>query len=504
MSAVAASAVILLLSFPAFRVFFGSEDFSYWGTYLAYGKRFWPAVFAPHDTIFFRPTVKMWGLLFFQMLPLDPLIYHLRNWIMTALAVVMLYLLLARLVPSRPARLMGLALFAISKVHLSTIGIIIANDMVMSLIHCLCCLYFLVRYFQDGRRLDLVWSCLFFLLEAFSRDYGIGLILPIALYIAIVSRDANGFPWRRWLIRMSPFAAIVAVYLAARAVVMRGVVFGGGPVYSVHWDPLQILWRGWVFAGNVFNVSMAAPSTGIGSFADLLKDGLPWLHVRTHAWDVAFLLMAIGFLGFGFVIALRRDPRVLVPLSWALAFIGPTFLIRNLHVYYVLEPLAGMALLVAMLAATLQRDYPWWRPAMTGILLVAVVNTAVQSRTPEAYAWWKFAGAAEQAYQQAVLPNRDHALTQLTFVVADPGELPVWQYALTADTKGPMFPTLLGQPELKVVVTDARHVMPPYDDPERPVYLITRGQFLPYHGGISARLLNGHPIGLGPGGPLSQ
>src|SRR4029077_2001596 len=99
-------------------------------------------------------------------------------------------------------------------------------------------------------------------------------------------------------------------------------------------------YRAWIFAGNLFNVSLAPTEvSGNGSFATLLHGIAPGIVRGTRPWDATFVILA-SILVIGLTLAaLFKDQRLWVPLVWAGAFIGPTFLINNIQMYYVLESL---------------------------------------------------------------------------------------------------------------------------------------------------------------------
>ena len=178
------------LAWPAFSGFFIAEDFAHWGSYQESGESFWGGIFRRHYPVFFRPALKAWGILFHWVLPREPLAYHVRNWLLTAAAIGLLYLVLYRLTSNRLASLAGLSWFVLSKVHLTTIGFVIIGDTVLSLLHSLAALYFLIVYFQDRSRLALALSYLFFGLAVFSRDSGIVLLgVMVAAWAVALLRE---------------------------------------------------------------------------------------------------------------------------------------------------------------------------------------------------------------------------------------------------------------------------------------------------------------------------
>jgi hypothetical protein len=251
----ASALVILVLSFPAFSGFFIAEDFTYLGLYRSAGNHFWAGILTPFQHLFFRPSAAAWYLIFSHFLPVEPWAYHLRNYLTTVAAAALLYALSRRLVASPVARGVGVAFFAVSKVHLTTIGYINCNDSIMSLIQIEVALWFLLVYFQTGRSRFLYLSYVPYTLEVFSRDYGMAVLAVVATAFLVQSRHVEA-PRRFVASRLAPFAGIAGVYFLIRTIVLNGEAIGSSGAYHLTLSPGPILYRAWIFAGNLFNVSL--------------------------------------------------------------------------------------------------------------------------------------------------------------------------------------------------------------------------------------------------------
>ena len=441
------------LAWPAFSGFFIAEDFAHWGSYQEAGESFWGGIFRRHYPVFFRPALKAWGILFHWVLPREPLAYHVRNWLLTAAAIGLLYLVLYRLTSNRLASLAGLSWFVLSKVHLTTIGFVIIGDTVLSLLHSLAALYFLIVYFQDRSRLALALSYLFFGLAVFSRDSGIVLLGVMVAAWAVALLRENTFHWRRLTVKTLPNAVIVAVYLASRFLVLREQIAGADSFYTPSFDAPDVLWRAWVLWGNVWNLSLAEPHvSGVGSYATWLAARFPVFEEWVKPGELVFLALASGLLLVTIVRGWQRDFRLLVPMLWVGLFIGPTLFVRNVQVYYILEPLAGFSMLLAT-------ALDGWKPRSAFVLWAVVlviggVNSAVQNQQVQVFSWRFCADQAEAVFEPIATKAAEPETKSIVLLCDGPQRTAFWYYTLTGDGTAPMIPFLANKPELAVTIGD--------------------------------------------------
>src|SRR3954447_18453045 len=218
----AGAAIMLALTLPAFRSYFFAEDFMYVGQLRAHGDNFWRAVFSPTDNIFFRPVFCAVNLLSMAVLPLDPFVHHVRNWLFSALDLLLLYRILLRLVGNRLARVLGLAFFAVSKIHLTAIGYINVYDSIISLALLLATVLCFLRFAAGRRARDYVLGLLFCFLSVFTKDYGLVVVGVVGALVAFQApAPADWRTWRRWWApRLAPLPAMIVIYLALRYVIV--------------------------------------------------------------------------------------------------------------------------------------------------------------------------------------------------------------------------------------------------------------------------------------------
>ena len=447
--------LVLLLSFPALDGFFFAEDFTHWGSYEKAGRNFWVAVFSPHDRIFFRPAIKAFGIVSNGLLPPEPWAYHLRNWLLTAVVIGLLYSLIRRLTASRTVALAGLSWFLVSKVHLTTLGYILMADVILNLLASLAALYFLVRHLQTPRRLNLALSYLFFALAALSRDYGVVVLAPIMATWLTEERRKDGLSWRRFARGTMPYVLIAACYLAVRIVVLAGAEIAEGSAYKIAFDPTSVWHAMVVFGGNMWNFSFGT-QMGNGSYASWLADIFGWQETWERRAEFALVVFGSGLLGFTMFQGWRRDWRLLIPLVWIGSFIGPTFLIGQNQIYYIYESMAGLAMLLAMSLDGVGRRSGTVFGLWVGVLLLTGWSGFIHGQSVDSYAWRGCTDDAERLYE--LLSDQEKSRVDAVFVVvSDPQRAINWSYCVGAKN-GPMLPYLLGDADLTVEFGDSDSV----------------------------------------------
>ena len=111
------------------------------------------------------------------------------------------------------------------------------------------------------------------------------------------------------------------------------------------------------------------------------------------------------------------------------------------------EALAGA---VVLLALCLDRADRRLRAAWSVALVVIAANGLVSNYT-SLYTWQFVANAAQQADAPLVVAHRGEPLESVTFITHS---RPLWEHALSADGKGPLLPSLLHRPALRVQFID--------------------------------------------------
>jgi len=78
------SLLLLLLSWPAFKFFFFAEAFWQLRIYDEHGRHLWRAAFSRIDGMFFRPGFFLAQIVWDFILPANPTVYHIRNFVFCA------------------------------------------------------------------------------------------------------------------------------------------------------------------------------------------------------------------------------------------------------------------------------------------------------------------------------------------------------------------------------------------------------------------------------------
>ena len=203
------------------------------------------------------------------------------------------------------------------------------------------------------------------------------------------------------LAQTAPYFGIAAIYFVIRGSILGEVQIPEGSAYKMSFDPSAILWRAWVFIGNIWNLSFETPgATGEGSYATWLASRLGFSKRWITGTELIFLASASALLAISVLRGARKNLWLLVPLLWIFLFIGPTFLIRNIQVYYILEPMAGAAMLLAIAVDSWKPPGPvLWR-AWGIVLALAGLNTLVHSQHIHIYSWRFCADAAETVFKE--------------------------------------------------------------------------------------------------------
>ena len=456
-----ASAVLLLIARAAFRAYFFGETFLYLGQYWGQHERFWRALLSPSDVVFFKPVCFAASLPWYFLLPLDPWWYHARNFAFSVVNLVLLHRISLRLVPSRWARGLALVFFAVSKVHLTTIGYIMVFDSILMLTLLLLTVLCALRWCAGRSTRDYAAALFFCGLCAFTKDYAVA---AVAVLLAVVAHCLIADAPRRWLrplmVWLVPLALLAVLRVGLRYAI-AGPMPWWHPAYAPRFSLAEVAWKGVVFLSALTNVSVGwHEKTGASAWGTVLASRAPTslrASLTFGAIQPAESIDAMVGLGLAALIvatalaARRRWRELVVPAFWVVAFFVPPLLTRNVQIYYAYESLAGAAVLLGVaLAQADRRLLLLWSVAIAAIGLGGAASNDAAS-----YDWQSAANSARKIERPVLEAYRGEALRSLTFVTSD---VPFWRWVLTADDKAPMLQVLLGQPGLPVRVMDRRAV----------------------------------------------
>jgi len=423
--------LVAWLTRKGITTYFFAEAFVYLGTYHDAGNSFVGALLRPHAAIFYRPSIWAVNLAWNLFAPPDALLYHLRNVVFVVINAMLLHRLLLRLVADRFGRGVAMTFYAISKVHLTTIGYVATFSTLVLLFATLAMFIAFCRWLEGRRRLDFAIVLFFAAFLVFSKDYGAVAVLLLPLLAG--ARGAN--VWSALRPYAIPLVALVVAYAGMRAWVAPAPARGE---YEPRVDARVFARKSMQAATTLANVSLFETEgrTGARGVTRLVwPDG-------SHAGRIAEATVLLAFVAFATAsIARARPPLALVVfcVAWGTLFFAPTLLGRNEQLYYHNDLVAAVAVLLGASAA--------WRRLTIAMLIALALNAEVSQQSMR-YTWYEISEALWPLEQ-----IRDTRAASIVFLTNDQ---PKWDFALRADGHAPFVQTLCGRPELQVRVYDRR------------------------------------------------
>ncbi len=189
------------------------------------GSHFWAEV---HEgSHYYRPLVSLSFFLDLQIWGLNPLGFHLTN-LLAHLATALAVLALARRLgaDSLAACLAGLA-FALHPIHTESVTFISGRTDVLATLLFLLALLGYAGWRVHAKAWTLAGSLGAFFLALAAKEVAVTLPVMLALYDWFVARrtaEAWSGELRRMMLRLSPYAAVIAFYLVARMASLGALV----------------------------------------------------------------------------------------------------------------------------------------------------------------------------------------------------------------------------------------------------------------------------------------
>jgi hypothetical protein len=389
------------------------------------------------DGMFFRPGFFFSDIWWHFVLPAEPMVYHVRNFIFCAINFFLFHRVLLKFVQSRRARSIALGLLAVSKIHLTIIGYINVFEASILLMTILLTVLFWFRYIESRRTLDYALTCLFCSFSAYSKDNGfivIGILAAMIVALAIKPEE-----WKSqalyWGVRFAPFVVISASYVILRYVLV-GPINMDNEVYSPRLSLPVAVRQTKAFLATVGNLTLTDP-------AFMGQQGLSGL-LASNSRALEFALCAALWLLVLFTLwrGRARWRLLIVPVVWVGLYLSPTFLIRNHQVYYHQEPLVGLALLIGICLDQARR--PLLMTWLVALALIAV-NGFISNR--RSYYTWEYCADRAEVVRPIVAAQKDNPPKSIVFVTS-PTARGFWEF----DLGGAFVPHLLGSPDTKVYV----------------------------------------------------
>ncbi|HEX9860597.1 MAG TPA: tetratricopeptide repeat protein, partial [Nitrospirota bacterium] len=167
----------------------------------------------------YRPLTMLSFLTEHSLAGLSPLVYHIDNILLHTACSLLVYFIVRELVVHRYAPLFAALLFAVHPVHTEAVAWVSGRaELLATLFFLLAFLGFLRHW---GGRLWFLVSPALFLLGVLSKETAAMLPAVIFLYLLLVDRERRPSAFIRAL---APYAAVLAVYLPVRLIVLSGHV----------------------------------------------------------------------------------------------------------------------------------------------------------------------------------------------------------------------------------------------------------------------------------------
>jgi hypothetical protein len=428
-----AALAVAVLAWKGLTTYFFAEAFVYLGSYADAHNSFLGALLRPHGVVFYRPSVWAVNLAWNLLAPPDALLYHLRNFVFVVVNALLLHRLLLRLVPNAFGRAAGVLFYAVSKVHLTTIGYVATFSTLLLLAATLAMFVAFCRWLEQRRRIDYALILFFAVFLIFSKDYGTVAVLLLP-FLAWARGEDVRTALRPFVL---PLVLAVASYLALRAWVAPPRPQGDyAPRLEVRATRTKIVQA----ATTLANISLfeSEGRTGArGATRWIWRDDLP----AGHNAERRLLLLAIG--AALFLLWRTRPPVALLMfcVAWGALLFGPTLLTRNQQLYYHNDLVAACAVLFAA-AASRERF-------LTSALLVLLALNAFASQQRMRYSWYDVSERL-RPLDAIARQYRASAIRRVVFVTASP---PLWEWAIRGDGLAPFVPALFGR-HVEVQVTD--------------------------------------------------
>ena len=190
--------------------------------------RYLPAYFTTHvweylvprlPGNYYRPIFMMWLLLNFKLFGLHPGAWHLAVLALHLVVTWQVYRLGLRILGNEPAALVSAALFGLHPIHIEAVAWISGATEPLVAMLALASLLSYMAFREQNRARDYAISLAWFCLALFAKEqavmvpvllFGYDLLFPGGAATPVVQRIRSS------LVRLTPFAVLIAGYLAAR------------------------------------------------------------------------------------------------------------------------------------------------------------------------------------------------------------------------------------------------------------------------------------------------
>lgn len=380
----------------------------------------WSFQGAQGPTNYYRPLMSFGYLLCYQIAGLVPFTFHLVNIVLQA-AVVFLVFRFLRSLSGEQVALIAAGLFALHPIHTESVAWIAAiTDLELAVFYLLAFLLYL-RISDPARQLGWVAAmCASLALALLSKEQAITLPVLASVFEHFYREDRATTSWRQKWLRYAPLWTITVLYLAARAILLGGLV-GVVPHSELSWYEVGISAIA-LTGGYLWKLIWPAHLSAFYVF-----------HKSSHLTDGRVLLglAGIALCGVVFVALWRHAHMVSFGMIWMFITLGPVLNARWMSAgvfaeRYLYLPSIAFCWILGWAAVSLWRaDAPAFLrliPRVVPMLLAAVallyaVKTVTRNRD------WR---SDETLFTQTVKEQPDATLmtSDLGAVYFNNGDLP--------------------------------------------------------------------------------
>ena len=261
-----------------------------------------------HSAFYYRPLLTISLILDYQFGGIYPFVYHLTNMILHILAACLLFVFLKKLDYKKELAFLFSILFLVHPAITQAVAWIPGRNDSLLAVFVLATFIFLIKYLNEGKTSNLVWSLIFLGSALFTKESGI-CILPIALFYLyfIYRKEKLSFNKFYFFLGGAIVAGIWAIfrYFTLRNSVPMTFVEMSKSLYSN--SPAIIQFMGKIFFP--FNLSV-----------------LPIMQ------DTTFIYGIVSIILFAIIIFLTKNKRwnfILFGFLWFFAFLLPSFIRPN-------------------------------------------------------------------------------------------------------------------------------------------------------------------------------
>lgn len=348
--------VVAFLYSPALSSSFMGDDFNYlrylfFNIQSLFNGQGWDG-WLSHDFLLgipwiqFRPLLPLFLMLDYLAWNLNPVGYHIFDFILHTANSFLVFLLTLQLTRSRWTAFAGGILFAIMPIHVEAVSWIAARADGLATIWYLLSILFFILSQKQARRSLYILSVLAFVMSLLSKEPAVSLPVMIILYDLLYQRD-NLQDWRRTLGRYARFFIVLVVYMLVR--------FQSSGEFVKFTEP-RLLHLNWLGYSLIYAAALTDPFLG-----DLSPEMLG-----------ALVLLAVILL-----VLCRKSRAMWFGGAWMVVTILPSFLtpIDTIYDRYSYLPTIGLAIfLSSLLIPRIERSRSWLRAlafCALGALVVA-------------------------------------------------------------------------------------------------------------------------------------